>query len=284
MPGLKIFLPSLELPTFVCRNCGFWQRAHHTPASCPVCLDYRHILPPTSWQFFDLDEALEAYPMHWEELLPGLWHFWNDPVEGIGSHSYLIQCVDGNILFEGATVYSESALIQIAKLGGTRIASASHPHTYGALWQLQDYFDASIAMHTGDLNWTNAFRVTDPFESDMGLSNGIRLVHAGVHFPGQSFMTYDAHEIVFCGDAMKFDLVQGDLRTAVGISSHKSFVRSIPLTRNEITRYLDAFDKINFSKAYSPFEQVHNVSSLTVKNYFEKLTDRFPYVDFISIR
>ena len=247
-------------------------------------MDYRHILPPTSWQFFDLDEALEAYPMHWEELLPRLWHFWNDPVEGIGSHSYLIQHEDGNILFEGATVYSQSALAQISKLGGIRIASASHPHTYGALWQLQDHFDAAIAMHVNDLNWTNAFRVTHPVQTNMELTSGIQLVHAGVHFPGQSFMSYDEHGIVFCGDAMKFDLAQGDLRTAVGISSHKSYVRSIPLTQTEISIYQDAFDQIRFSKAYSPFEQVHNVDSLIVKDYFKKLSDQFPYVDFISIK
>lgn len=222
--------------------------------------------------------------MHWEELLPGLWHFWNDPVEGIGSHSYLIQHENGNILFEGATVYSQSALAQITKLGGIRIASASHPHTYGALWQLQDHFDAAIAMHVSDLNWTNAFRVTYPVETNMELTSGVRLVHAGVHFPGQSFMSYDAHGIVFCGDAMKFDLAQGDLRTAVGISSHKSYVRSIPLTQTEISTYQDTFDQISFSKAYSPFEQVHNVNSLIVKDYLKILSDRFPYVDFISIK
>lgn len=222
--------------------------------------------------------------MHWEEILSGLWHFWNDPIEGIGSHSYLIQCVDGNILFEGATVYSKSALAQITKLGGIRIASASHPHTYGALWQLQDHFDAAIAMHVGDLNWTNAFRVTHPVENNMELTSGVRLVHAGVHFSGQCFMSCDAHEIVFCGDAMKFDLANGDLRSAVGISSHKSFVRSIPLAQREISSYLAAFDQIQFSKTYSPFEQVHNVNSLVVKDYFKRLSDRYPYVDFISIK
>lgn len=222
--------------------------------------------------------------MHWEELLPGLWHFWNDPVEGIGSHSYLIQHENGNILFEGATVYSQSALAQITKLGGIRIASASHPHTYGALWQLQDHFDAAIAMHVSDLNWTNAFRVTHPIQTNMELTSGIRLIHAGVHFPGQSFMSYDAHGIVFCGDAMKFDLAQNDLRSAVGISSHKSYVRSIPLTQTEISTYQDAFNQISFSKAYSPFEQVHNVNSEIVKDYLKSLSDRFPYVNFISIK
>lgn len=283
VPGLKIFLPSLELPTFVCRNCGFWQRIHCKPASCPVCLDYRHILPPISWQFFNLNEALETYTMHWEELLPGLWHFWNDPVEGIGSHSYLMQHEDGNILFEGATVYSKSALAQITKLGGLRLASASHPHTYGALWQLQDHFDTEIAIHVGDLGWTNAFRVTHPVERNAELSKGIRLVYAGVHFPGQCLMSCDEHDLVFCGDAMKFDLAQDDVRTAVGISSHKSFVRSIPLTLDEILSYEHVFDQIKFSKVYSPFEQAHNVDSFKVKDYFKKLSEKFPYTNFISI-
>ena len=283
MPGLALFLPSLELPAYVCRNCGFWQRSFLKPIDCPICKDFRHILPPAGWGFYDSDEASQMFPMDWEEILPGLWHFWNDPVDGIGSHSYLVQREQGNVVFEGATIYSARALEHIATLGGVRFASASHPHTYGALWQLQDCFDAHIALHKGDLAWTNAFRVTHPFDDKLDFSPSFRLLHAGVHFAGQAFLVDDDRGLIFCGDAMKFDLQKNNPRQAVAISSHKSFVRSISLTPDEITRYRTVFRQYKFDKVYSPFEQVHNVGSELIDRYFSRLAEQFPQANFIEL-
>lgn len=283
MPGLDIFLPSLELSPYVCRNCGFWQRSLLKPLDCPICKDFRHILPPSGWSFYSVQEASDAFLMDWEEILPGLWHFWNDPVDGIGSHAYLLQREQGNIVFEGATVYSAQALEHITHLGGVRFASASHPHTYGALWQLQDCFDANIALHKDDLIWTNAFRVTHPFDDKLEFSSGLRLLHAGVHFAGQAFLVDDDRELIFCGDAMKFDLEENHPRNAVAISSHKSFVRSIPLTPDEIARYRAVFRQYKFSKIYSPFEQVHNVDSDLMGSYLSRLADTYPQTNFTKI-
>lgn len=283
MPGLAIFLPSLELPTYVCRNCGFWQRNFSKPIDCPVCKDYRHILPPKGWDFYNFKEASEAFPMDWEEIQPGLWHFWNDPVDGIGSHSYLLQRDQGNVVFEGATVYSARALEHMVSLGGVRFACASHPHTFGALWQLQDCFDAHIALHKGDLAWTGAFRVTHPFDARLELSPGLRLLHAGIHFTGQTFLADDDLGLIFCGDAMKFDLDETDPRLATAISSHKSFVRSICLTLDEISAYRAVFRQHKFNKVYSPFEQVHNIDNGLVDKYFSCLADKYPHTNFITL-
>ena len=283
MPGLDIFLPSLRLPPYVCRNCGFWQRNLSKPLDCPICKDFRHILPLSEWSFYDFREASEAFPMDWEEMLPGLWHFWNDPVDGIGSHAYLLQREQGNVVFEGATVYSAQALEHMTCLGGVRFASASHPHTYGALWQLQDHFDANIALHKDDLNWTNAFRVTHPFDGKLEFSSELRLLHAGVHFAGQAFLVDDERRLIFCGDAMKFDLEEKQPQTALAISCHKSFVRSIPLTPDEIACYRAVFRQYKFDKIYSPFEQVHNVDSNLIDRYLSRLADAYPQTNFIKI-
>ncbi len=223
------------------------------------------------------------FPMGWEEILPGLWHFWNDPVDGIGSHSYLVQREQGNLVFEGATIYSASALEHIAALGGVQFASASHPHTYGALWQLQDHFDAHIALHKGDLAWTSAFRVTHPFDDKLDFSPRLRLLHAGVHFEGQAFLVDEDRGLIFCGDAMKFDLRKDNPRSAVAISSHKSYVRSISLTAGEITQYRAVFRQNKFNKVYSPFEQVHNVDSEMVDRYLSRLAEQFPQANFIDL-
>lgn len=283
MPGLDIFLPSLKLPAYVCRNCGYWQRSFAKPTDCPVCKDFRHILPLCGWSFYNVDEASKAFLTAWEEILPGVWHFWNDPVEGIGSHSYLLQHCTGNVVFEGATVYSVEALKHIASLGGVRLASASHPHTYGALWQLQDHFDADIALHKDDLDWSNAFQVTHPFDDQLDLSPMLRLIHAGIHFAGQSFLVDDKNKIIFCGDAMKFDLKKDQPRCAMAISSHKSFVRNISLTPDEILHYRSVFCQSKFEKVYTPFEQVHNVDFRLMDRYLDMLAVQYPQANFIKL-
>ena len=283
MPGLAPFLPALQLPAYVCRNCGFWQRDFSRPTNCPLCKDARHVLPVGGWDFYNLEEASEAFPMHWEELLPGLWRFWNDPVDGIGSHSYLIQNKLGNIIFEGATVYSNEALEKLKALGGVRFAAASHPHTYGALWQLQDHFDANIALHVADFSWSTALRVTHPFDEELELLPKLRLLPAGVHFAGQAFLHDEEHGVLFCGDALKFDLDEDNPRYAVSISSHKSFVRSVPLTPRETASYRQVFRQYTFDKTYSPFEQVHNVGSKQVDQFLARIIDDYPQPNFIGL-
>ncbi len=221
--------------------------------------------------------------MYWEELLPGLWRFWNDPVDGIGSHSYLIQHKLGNVIFEGATAYSKQAIELMETLGGVQFAAASHPHTYGALWQLQDYFDASVALHAADFNWSVALRVTHPFDEALELFPKLRLLHAGVHFAGQAFLHDEEHGVLFCGDALKFDLDKDNPRCAISISSHKSFVRSVPLTPRETTSYRRVFRQYAFDKTYSPFEQVHNIGSEQVDQFLACIIDEYPQPNFIDI-
>lgn len=283
MPGLNLFLPALKMPAYVCRNCGFWQRFFEQPSGCPLCFDARHVVPSKGWSFYDIEAARREFPMYWEEVLPGLWKFWNDPVDGIGSQSYFLQNDHGNMIFEGATVYSEAALDLISSLGGIQLASASHPHTYGALWQLQDHFDTNIALHPADFSWSGALCVTHPFDDEFEIFPGITLLHAGVHFAGQTFLYDRARKVLFCGDALKFDLDSVDPRRAKGISAHKAFVRGVPLTPQESVRYQEVFSRCHFEKTYSPFEQVHNVGSNTVNRFFEQLRKNFPQPEFVSL-
>lgn len=284
MPGLQIFLPSLSLSPYICRNCGFSQRLFKKPDSCPVCVDYRHILPTFGWAFYDAKEATEMFPMHYEEIMPGLWRFWNDPVDGIGSHSYLFLHPDGNVIFEGASIYSPQALAFIKKLGGVKFASASHPHTFGALWQLQDYFDANIVLHVNDLSWSSAFRVTHPFSTSIQLNADFTQFHVGVHFEGQSFFHSRIHHLLCCGDSMKIDFSKENPNIATGISSHKSFVRNIPLTKCEIQQYKQAFSTFKFANLYTPFEQVTNINNDIADEYFKCQFNKYPFVNFIDIK
>lgn len=276
MPGLAPFTPSLQLPAYVCRNCGFWQRYFDVPPQCPLCLDARHVVPPEGWAFYDLKTAKERFPMHIEETFSGIFRFWNDPVDGIGSHSYLITSERGNLLFEGATVYSDAALKFLSERGGVSVLSASHPHTYGALWQIQGAFDPELVLHPADFGWSSALRVTRPFDECLELFDGIKLVHSGVHFPGHTFVHDARREILFCGDALKFDLHEERRNEAVAVSTHKAFVRGVPLTKKETQTYRNLFSQLNFTKTCTPFEQVTNFGRREAVNLCDRFLEGHP--------
>ena len=277
MPGLSPFLPGLTLPAFYCTNCGFWQRHFGIPPSCPLCLDARHVLPTEGWQFLTLDEARVAYPMHWRELEPGIWTFWNDPVDGIGARCYLVLTDAGNVMFEGAAVFSEAALAHIEDLGGIQVLSASHPHSYGALWQLQDHYAPELALHPGDLNWWSAFCVTWTFDEVLQVLPGVELHRTDGHFAGHTVAWLADSRIVLCGDALKFELDPDDDRCALTVSTHKAFVRGIPCSMDECRRYRDVFARLDFSQTWTPFEAAANCGRERVLALFDHMLDNRPH-------
>lgn len=257
-PGYLPFAGALDLPAYLCDNCGSWQRHFEPPSSCPLCLDARHVLPQTGWRFWTEAEARALFPCHWSEVEPGVWRFWNDPVNGIGPSAYLVRKPGGNMLFEGCTVFSEEALSAIAALGGVDVLSASHPHSYGALWQIQDRFDPELALPAGDFGWSAALRVSWPYDDRLEPLPGLSLHVTGGHFDGHAILHDRERRILFCGDALKFELDPADPRRARTISTHKAFVRGVPLTRRELERYRAVFAPLDFRQTWTPFEQARN--------------------------
>ncbi len=73
-----------------------------------------------------------------------------------------------------------------------------------------------------------------------------------------------ARGIVFCGDALKFELNPRNPREALTISAHKAFVRGVPLTQAELTRYRAVFAALDFHQTWTPFEQAANVGRAEV--------------------
>ncbi len=257
-PGYLPFKDALDLPAFFCENCGFWQRHFAEPATCPLCVDARHVLPQTGWRFHAAAEAERRYPCRWDEIEDGVWRFRNEPVDGIGSMSYLLRTPRGNLMFEGCAVYSAAALDHVATLGGVQVLAASHPHSYGALWQIQDRFDPELALHPGDLAWSAALTVSWPFDERLEPIPGLELHLTGGHFDGHTVLFDRGRRILFCGDCLKFELDPADGRRATTISAHKAFVRGIPLTERELRRYRDVFAPLPFTQTWTPFEQARN--------------------------
>ena len=283
MPGLEPFLPSLTQTPYVCTNCGFWQRYFDTPPSCPLCLDARHVLPTGGWEFLNAPTAATRYPCHIEELHPGVHRIWNDPVDGIGAMSYFVQTDAGNFMFEGTTHFSDAVLEQIESMGGVAVLSASHPHSYGALLQIQDRFEPELALHPGDFTWSAALRITWPFDDRVEVLPGITLHHTGGHFDGQTAAYVADSKILMVGDALKFELDPNDRRKATTISSHKAFVRGVPSTPAELRRYRDVFASLDFTRTFTPFEQVVNSGRREALHLIDSLLSTRPHAEQVPL-
>lgn len=283
-PGYLPFAGALDLPAYVCDNCGFWQRYFARPASCPICLDARHVVPQEGWRFWSEREAQERFPCHWQELEPGVWRFWNEPVSGIGPSAYLIQTERGNMGFEGCPVFSEAALRQIESLGGMQVLSASHPHSYGALVQLQDRFDPELCLPAADAFWSAALQVSWPYDDALEPLPGLRLHRTAGHFDGHAVLFDAERRICFCGDAFKFELDPDDDRRALTISAHKAFVRGVPLTPNELRRYREVFAALDFTQTWTPFEPAANVGRKEVLALIDRMLAGRPHAAPVSLQ
>ena len=277
MPGYLPFAGALKLPAFICDNCGFWQRHFAAPPACPMCLDARHVVPEDGWCFHSVAEAQTRFPCHWAEVEPGVWRFWNEPVSGIGPSAYLIVTAAGNMGFEGCPVFSEAALDHIATLGGMAVLSASHPHSYGALAQLQDRFDPELALPAADFTWSAALQVSWPYDDHLEPLPGLELHRTAGHFDGHAVLYDRARKILFCGDALKFELDPGNPRRARTISAHKAFVRGVPLTPAELRRYREVFAPLDFRQTWTPFEQAANAGRTEVLALIDSMLARRPH-------
>lgn len=263
----------MPLTFYSCANCGFWQRYFAAPPACPVCSDVRNDLPVDGWNFinekeFDEREQRGEIKCVWREIDDGIWMFSNVTPIGIGSSGYLIERETGNIAFESPGWWTRPAIEKLDKLGGVKFMSASHPHGFGAIHQLEDYFPgATIAFHREAVQFTKAIAVNHVFDDILAIDEAATLYHVGGHYEGQTVLYYAPREILFCGDALKFDLDENG--KTVAVSCHKAFHKQIPLSKSEIENYLHVIGSLDFRQACTPFEHAADATTAIAQRLFE---------------
>ena len=256
------------LTHYACTHCGSWILWFDSrePVYCANCMDVRNALPREDFTYVHIDAARRpgAYQTHWRETVPGLWEYWTTPQLGLGSHGWLIvrpEADGGNVAYEAAPFYTPEAEAHIRSLGGINVLGASHPHGYGALWQLQEMFSPRhLIIHRDDLQHTKAFKVNHPIDDLHRLDDRLELRRLGGHYEGQTAL-YDAEfKILFLGDALKIDFARaldGSLaqpETPVALSCHKGYHYAIPLTDAELRHYREVFTAYDFEHVCTPFE------------------------------
>ncbi|WP_120715992.1 hypothetical protein [Tsuneonella amylolytica] len=249
----------MPLTHYACANCGFWQE-HFAPPDCPVCTDVRNDLPPDGWHFLPESEVAATHEGDARQIADDLWAFTTTPHLGLGGTGWLIVRPEGNIAFEAAPYYSEAMLARIGALGGIASLAASHPHGYGALFQLQRAFAPPVvAIQREDLAYTKAFRVTAPFDDTLALTGDVVLHHVGGHYAGQAALHDARGRRLFCGDMFKID--QDADGRSTHVSSHKAFHRNIPLTHRELQTYRDAVAPLDFEAVLTPLEYAPGIDT-----------------------
>ncbi len=273
----------MPLPAFVCDHCGFWQRLFEPPTTCPLCLDARRGVPRDGWRFHDDERAAALYPCRWAEVEPGLWRFWNERGAAPAPHGTLIVTGAGNVMFEGCTHYGDAALAQIAALGGVRVLAASHPPAYGALWQIQDHFDPDLALHTNDLRWWGALRVTWPYDEPLTPMPGLTLHLLAGPSEGHAVLHDEGRRILFSGGALHVETAPDDPRKAVAIGAAMSTDRGMPLTPRALRRYRKTLGALAFRQVWTPWQVIHNVGRREALALVDRLSAGRPHVEPVPL-
>ncbi len=259
----------MPLLPFACTNCGHWQMYFAVPPHCPICSDVRNDLPDDGWEFRTPGALAPQLTHHRREVIPGVWEFWTTPRFGLDSHGWLLMEADGNVAFEAAPFYDTPSLDAIERLGGVAVLAASHPHGYGALWQLQQRFDPKLLIQKEDLQWTKAFRVTHPYDERHEIRPGLVLYHTGGHYEGHAVLHDAQRGAVFVGDALKLDLDPSG--RAVALSCHKAYHKQIPLSPDEARHYRAVFEAIDFDTVFTPFECAIGVPKPAVLELLDRM-------------
>ncbi len=259
---------------YLCTNCGFWQQHFEAPHGCPVCLDFRHTPPDEGWEFLTVEAAAARYQTRWKTDDLGVTTFTNAPKLGIGPSGYLIARKSGNIFFESCGFYDEAALNHIEEQGGIAHLSFSHPHSFGAAWQLQQRFEPQVAVQVRDLGWSQTLDTDFPFDDQLELDEGATLIHSGGHFDGHSVLHLRDRKILFAGDMLKFHF---DGEQFIGLSTHKAFNRGVPMSHGEVRRYREVITPLEFEHVYTTFERAPDGSKALALQLFEAQLSGAPF-------
>lgn len=274
----------MALTHYACDHCGGWILWFDTqePLFCSNCMDVRNALPSEPFSYTSLATAQHTYTTSWQETLPGLWEFQTTPQLGLGSHGWLLIREEGNIAFEAAPWYDTISLEFIHHLGGISILSASHPHGYGALWQLQQEFNPQLLIHKNDLQHTKAFKVNQPIDDEYSIDENYKMVRLGGHYEGQTALFASPLKTAFLGDALKIEF--DSYATPIALSCHKGFHYNIPLTHSELEHYKNVFERFAFEHVCTPFEFGKNIGQLETLGLIDHLLKATPHTNPIGLK
>ena len=236
----------------LCSTCGV-EHAHPLPAVCAICADERQYLPPDGVQRWSpLEDLAHGRHICLTEIEPGLHGLIVEPAVGIGHRPLLAQTESGNLLWDPTGFIDDSAIDQIAALGGIRWIAASHPHMFGVQTEWADAFAARILVNRRDAEWlARPGDAIELWDDVLALASGVTLHRVGGHFPGMAVAIWtaeDGHNVMLNGDAYPPTVARG------WVKFQRSFPNDIPLSAAVVRRLADHAATLSFDRLYGNFD------------------------------
>lgn len=142
-------------------------------------------------------------------LYPDLWQTRAEhPAPGLITHAYLLTREQGNVLFYNSS--HDEELEHMASLGGVAYQWLSHQDEVGkSLGTLQRRFGCQLSIHEKEqLSARKHGVVTNPFQEQEEMREGVRILPTPGHTPGSVCFYYESpygKRYLFTGDTILMD-------------------------------------------------------------------------------
>jgi glyoxylase-like metal-dependent hydrolase (beta-lactamase superfamily II) len=242
----------------ICITCGTqYADSLEPPDHCSICEDERQYVgfDGQKWTVLEGLRRDHRNLIQFEE--PALVSFATEPHFAIGQRAFLLQTIEGNLLWDCLSLLDSSTIEQVLGLGGVRAIAISHPHYYTTLVEWSRAFgDARVFLHEADRQWVMRPDPCIDFWSGESrpLFGGLALIRCGGHFAGGTVLHWPA------GANGKGALLTGDILQVVADRRWVSFMYSypnyIPLDAAAVGRIEAAVEPLAFDRIYGAFRKM----------------------------
>ena len=233
------------MEAYICITCGTqFAPSAAPPQRCPICLDERQYVGYAGQRWTTPDELRAAHHARIEPVEPGLLGIGVEPTFAIGQRALL---VDG-LLWDCIALLDDAIEDAVRAAGGIETIAISHPHYYATMVDWAERLDARVLLHEADRQWI--MRPSNRIElwsgDELALSDSLRLVNLGGHFPGGTVCLW------MHGPDGAGALLSGDIVQVVPDREWASFMWSypnlIPLPPREVARIRDRVAEMSFDR------------------------------------
>jgi len=226
------------------------------PSACAICEDSRQFVGLDGQQWTTLEKLAQGHHNVIKQEEPGLYSIHTKPHFAIGQRAFLVQTLQGNVLWDCLALLDQQTVDAIRDLGGIAAIAISHPHYYTTMVEWSLAFDnAPIYLHSADRQW-----VTRPHSNiqhwtgdSKKLPDDVVLIHAPGHFDGFQVLYWpkgaDRRGVLLSGDQPQVCM---DTRW---VSFMYSYPNYIPLGAKAIGEIVARLEPYNFDRIYGAFPQ-----------------------------
>ncbi|NCD71033.1 MBL fold metallo-hydrolase [Mucilaginibacter agri] len=261
----------------ICTTCGTqYPSDMQLPVLCTICDDDRQYVGENGQTWTSVDELKKNHSVSIKSINDNLYGLKVEPDFAIANRAILLTYPGGNILWDCIPLLDDETIRFVRSVGGLKAIAFSHPHYYSNMNDWAAEFECPIYIHEADSEW-----ITYPTEAvrlwkgdELELWDGIRIIHAGGHFPGSCMLHVpwlSPKGTVLCGDSV--NISPSKRHTAVMYS----YPNHILLSKTAF----DAFDQktgsLVFDCMYGAFDHQNlpGIAMEVFKNSMQRYRDSY---------